>query len=223
MKKYLYIIITFLSIIHVSAKKVNGQFNYHSSNPEAIYLLELFDKEYNLEANQYFQGGSVVEVSLSRGFYKIKGNTIELVDDVHKFKMAYKYCNNYITPNITLYPLSNKRFNRVGTTNTKKNDKNNLDIKIADNIRVYNKKSNTTYHTLHYGCYLYQGYQLKLQRPFDFEYSYEGNVLLHGTFKLMHNELQLYDYSLKHTFYFPVYDKTLLDNFLIFGYELKLQ
>ncbi len=223
MKKVIYLIITYISIINVSAQKVNGKFDYHSSNPEVIYSLELFGKEYNLKANQYFSGGSVAEVFLSSGFCKIKGNNIELVDRVHKFKMTYTYSNNYITANSTLYPLLNKRFNRIGKANTKVVDKFKLDVKIANNIRLYNKKSNIIYHTLYYGNYLCQGYMLKLQNPFVFEYSYEGNVILRGSFKRIHNELQLYDYSLKHTFYFSIYDKTIIDNFLIFGYELKLQ
>lgn len=193
------------------AAPLNARYELTTLEPEIRYVLELNNGDYTLIANHYFRGGNVAEVYLSCGKFIRKGKRIELIDAIHQFRMSYFLANDCLKPEKTFGPLKEKFFIKIKANRDKSRPCDYQDNAIAKKKRLYNTRTNTSYHTWHLGKYTNNGYTLELLAKNRFRYSYFDGVILSGEFRRKNNELQLRDLSLNHVSYFFIHEN-MMDN-----------
>ncbi|MDD6211144.1 MAG: hypothetical protein PUB21_11135 [Bacteroidales bacterium] len=246
MRKQIFYLSLFLSLFGTTVTaqgQLSGCYFLWTLNKNVDCSISLFnDGRYSVELDEQVSEDWILSMVLSQGFYSIEDKTITLKDDNFGFEIQ-------LERPYTKSVLAERGFVLFkGKTFIYQQDSGEADFWEESRIdSISLKKERETYlqqhkalYPLHFGTYESErnkinnrgergegnDYELTLQADHRYTLHYKRIPLLQGSWQRNGNELQLYDESLRHTFYLLIGEEGLISKSLpgeYLGIVLKIR
>jgi hypothetical protein len=161
------------------------------------------DGKYEMIINQWY-GDIGAGFTISSGKYRIKNNSLVLIDSYNQFEMKFISKNGYLITEKSYLFAKDFKFKFSNSSTDLVSTFSDIPNAIEIAREKFSNKKEVKYN-LQFGKYIGEGglysWCFKINTNHSFELKVEDIVLLAGTWERKGNELRLFDTTLKHTFY----------------------
>ena len=223
-----------MKIIALIISMIVSTIGFAQSQISGVYSIDRFDENVRCKIYFFKSGNYYIDLSetitsdivesfiLSIGKFSLTNNEVELIDNVHNYKMQLVVDNKTLIVKQAFGFLKNKRFvfHNSYTGRELKFISTFKDALTLQEERKSYKRLRKTLIPLNFGVFEdEQGFKLNIQKNNMYKLEFKNIILSEGEWRRDNNVLELKDIHLKHSFYVLIYYKMLISKLLPGDYK----